>query len=676
MSAGKFGNKHENVLISMPFGFPLTPSLGISLIKSSLKASGMNACIFYFSLLFARIAGMDAYYRISERLDFSPYHEIGEWIFSKTLYGDKTPPESGYIEKILRNPAAKFSRFLFPLPENFIKTIQTVQKKADTFLDACMDEIDKTQPLITGFSCMFQQKTASLSLARRIKQSRPDTFIVFGGADCEGIKGIEILRQFPFVDAVISGKAEEAFPRVVRNVRKGISVNTIEGVFTRENIKNCLSDGDCTNAPGMQDLDKLPEPDFDDYFHQLHESGLDLPFQPFLVLETSRGCWWGEKKRCAFCGLNGNDIHYRRKSGKRAYREITSVARRYRGLMIHMADCSLDTEYFQDLISELGRKRLNSTIFYETRATLTRGQLKALKRAGIKKIQPGIESLSTPVLKLMRKGTTGLRNIQLLKWCRELNLDVSWNMLAGIPSEPPSAYSEMSGLVPLITHLRPPVSFRYIHLVRQSPYFENPDEFGLSNIQPSPAYSFIYPFSPETTFNLSHYFTYDYNPPRNVRRYTACLEKAINLWRKNHENSILFSVDSGGRLFIVDSRKSMRNSLIMLTGTERLICKACDEIQNISQLRDYLGRHTGQKFTDDDVTGLVAPLIEDKLIIKEGSHYLSLAVPVHSSLRKKEILSLFHDLRNRKTGGEHCTKKKLSSTARNVRISKISLDDL
>jgi hypothetical protein len=34
--------------------------------------------------------------------------------------------------------------------------------------------------------------------------SAPETFIVFGGANCEGVMGAETLRQCRFVDAVVS----------------------------------------------------------------------------------------------------------------------------------------------------------------------------------------------------------------------------------------------------------------------------------------------------------------------------------------------------------------------------------------------------------------------------------------------------------------------------------------
>ena len=67
-----------------------------------------------------------------------------------------------------------------------------------------------------------------------------------------------------------------------------------------------------------------------------------------------------------------------------------------------------------------------------------------LARAGVRSIQPGIESFSDSVLRLMRKGVTGLQNVQLLKWCRELGLRPYWNLLWGFPGEDPQEYARMA----------------------------------------------------------------------------------------------------------------------------------------------------------------------------------------------------------------------------------------
>jgi hypothetical protein len=82
---------------------------------------------------------------------------------------------------------------------------------------------------------------------------------------------------------------------------------------------------------------------------------------------------------------------------------------------------------------------------------------------------------SNQVLRLMQKGTTGLKNIQLLRWCQELGMEPLWNIIYGFPGESPSEYVRMARLLPLLTHLGPPQSCGPIRLDRFSPYFNHPD---------------------------------------------------------------------------------------------------------------------------------------------------------------------------------------------------------
>ena len=47
------------------------------------------------------------------------------------------------------------------------------------------------------------------------------------------------------------------------------------------------------------------------------ESSASLATVPTVLIETSRGCWWGDRDRhFMFCGLNGATMAYRSKSGR------------------------------------------------------------------------------------------------------------------------------------------------------------------------------------------------------------------------------------------------------------------------------------------------------------------------------------------------------------------------
>ena len=67
-----------------------------------------------------------------------------------------------------------------------------------------------------------------------------------------------------------------------------------------------------------------------------------------------------------------------------------------------------------------------TTVWYETKANLSRDQVRTLAEARVNRIQPGIESLSDKSLRLMRKGSTKAVNLQLLRWCAEYGVGVSF----------------------------------------------------------------------------------------------------------------------------------------------------------------------------------------------------------------------------------------------------------
>ncbi len=171
---------------------------------------------------------------------------------------------------------------------------------------------------------MSGQHAASLALAARVKAALPGACIVFGGANCRGVMGAELLRSFPFVDAVADGEGEDVLPALVRRRLAGEAVAGIPGLRVRIRCGDEMADGgrgeeDWPTGEGAAptDLDRLPWPDFEDYFTRLAGGPLKGAFTPRLPFETSRGCWWGAKSRCSFCGQASEDMAFRVKSSER-----------------------------------------------------------------------------------------------------------------------------------------------------------------------------------------------------------------------------------------------------------------------------------------------------------------------------------------------------------------------
>ncbi|MBT0769062.1 RiPP maturation radical SAM C-methyltransferase [Kineosporia sp. J2-2] len=594
------------LLINMPFG-AVRPAIGPSLLKAALDARGWPTTIAYLNLRFARSLGVQDFTYIADR---SPTQSLaGDWVFAETLFGPR--PDEEYLN-VFRE---RFGRF-GPCDAQ-IATLRRARRHAGPFIEECLREIDWAHYDVIGFTSTFTQNVASLSLARRIKQEHPTKTIVFGGANCENEMGVALHRMFGWVDFVCSGEGDISFPALIEALESGAGPHAVPGIISRRDGESVYVS---LTPERVRDLDVLPYPDFTDYFEQLPGTGAA---GDSILMESSRGCWWGEKHHCTFCGLNGSAMTFRSKSADRVLAEITEQTRRYPASQVEMVDNILDMAYFRDLLPELARRQLKLGLFYETKANLTKDQVREMLAAGVTAIQPGIESFSTPVLRIMRKGTTAMQNIQLLKWCRELGMKVYWNLLYGFPGEDPEDYREMAAVVAQLTHLDPPQGLGSIRLDRFSPNFESSGALGFSNVRPDRSYGYVYGRPESELMQLAYYFEHDYADARDPHDYVAGVETEMRRWFGAAGGRGLVSVDHGEHLAVWDFRPVAVRRLTVLRGAERALYLFCDAQHALPAITTF---GAGQGMTAEAVRETLDRLVADRLMLALDRRYLSLAV--------------------------------------------------
>ncbi len=619
MPGKKTREKPEVILVNMPFHGYL-PSLGLSLLKSCLAAKNISSKVLYFGLPFAERVGRELYHCIANGYP-RPMDQMGEWMFSTSLFDYDN---SKYVEEVLIRRSEIYSDIVdhtIQTPDCFFEKLRMYQSMAPGFVTECAEEVLRYSPKVVGIGSVFHQQMASLALAKRIRALSPEAFIILGGGNCEGVMGAEVARQFPFVDAVVSGEAELVFPVIVKKHLAGESIGNLKGVYTANNVSGAFTSNQFPSAEKIPLLDDLPFPDYDDFFEQRAESSLDFGRQ--VLFESSRGCWWGERSHCTFCGISKETMPYRSKSPQRALEEITYLTEKYDSRKVFVVDCILDMKYFKEFLPRLAERETKLDIFYEIKANLKKDQVRLLFDAGVRTIQPGIESFRNSLLQLMGKGVTGLQNIQLLKWCKEFGVRVSWNILWGFPGEDPEEYHRMTELIPLLTHLPAPQAACRIRLDRHSPNYEQAKQFGITKVKPHPAYFYLYPFSQEVVSNLAYFFDYDYSEERNVMSYTHDLWHEVNKWWNVETNSDLFSVDNGSHLLIWDLRPVAIQPLTVLTGLQKVLYEKCQVAQTSSELKRSL-----DSGAESDVESLLDPIVNRGLIVHDQKSYLSLAIPL------------------------------------------------
>ena len=185
-------------------------------------------------------------------------------------------------------------------------------------------------------------------------------------------------------------------------------------------------------------MDALPTPDFREYYEQLRliwdldwVTGTKTVEMP---VESSRGCWWGEKHHCTFCGLNGSTMGFRQKSPEKVVAELLTQLQLHPNNKVRFVDNIMPLSYYETLLPKLAEIGTELDIFYEQKANVTFAKMKLLRAAGVR-IQPEIKSLSTALLQRMRKGVSATQNIMLLRFCLTFGVAVAWNLLHDFPGD-------------------------------------------------------------------------------------------------------------------------------------------------------------------------------------------------------------------------------------------------
>jgi ribosomal peptide maturation radical SAM protein 1 len=492
------------------------------------------------------------------------------------------------------------------------------------FLDACLDADNWGRFGVVGFSTTFQQTAASVALARRIKARFPHVVIAFGGANVEGPMGRELLRQAPAIDWVVSGEADHVFPAAVRRwLDHEPHDDGLPGLTTREATGAPLG---CTRAT-VPDLDALSIPDFTAHFTHLAASPLRAEIDPMLVFESSRDCWWGAKHHCTFCGLNGGGMVYRRKTPERVVDELRILSQRHVVWRACAADNILDHDAWRSLLPQLLDAHLGIDLEYEIKPLLGPDQASMLAEAGVRAAQLGIESLSPPALRRLRKGGSVARSVEALKWLAGAGIAAKWNWLLDPPAGSLDSDSDDEALperIAALSNLPPPQAVGSIRFDRFSPYYEEPGAFGLPRLVPHRAYAHVYPFSPDSLDRLAYAFEAESAPPSGSE---SPIRAAIAAWHEDHSQGTLRMIDQpdDDAILLIDTRLGAQVPQRRLRGLERRLYLACERTTSRTRLQTLLQAHTPDALPKA-LDGLLDKWTESQIALVVESECLALAI--------------------------------------------------
>jgi ribosomal peptide maturation radical SAM protein 1 len=549
------GRGHDCVIIVPPFASVARPALGPHILQAIAQREGMYVAILYSNLIFADMVGVEIYERACDKTNRAWL--IGERIFARVAHGlPRLGLKTGFTLSPSDLGAPPQDPFL--LSSEKIADISSlpvgmIEKETDRFCSLIALGFSASACRIFGATTSFEQTNAAVAILRSIKQQQPTVVTLMGGANCEGPMAPAVLELASgSVDFVFAGESEGTFPELLKKIIQGEPLHgkVVEGIPCHR-------------------LDDIPPPNFSNYFDQLSEilPAVD-PGGCWLTYESSRGCWWGQKHHCTFCGLNGEGMVFRQKSPSKVLSEIKRLFSEYPTKQLAMTDNIMPHTYHNNLIPQLAG--CDGIIFYEQKSNMTLDQVRNLREGGVAVIQPGIEALSTPLLKLMKKGVSASQNIALLRYARSSNVSLAWNLLTEFPGDSVTSYQETLSMLPALRHLNPPTGVSPLSIDRFSPYFYQTAQYGISKLRPWSAYCEVFPDRANIPL-LAYHFEADYESgSRNEPQLLTELRDEVESWRQSWVGDdarpvLAVSHISGDTYLLIDTREMERPRIRFLS---------------------------------------------------------------------------------------------------------------
>lgn len=603
-------------LVTMPFQDPFRPSIQLGLLKAIAESHGFPTDTFHLNLDLAAAVG-DPLYDVLFSGGGEQARGLGDWLFSRAAFGDEAPDPDGSFLRDCRDRIA-------------LSTEQAASLAAfrdggvERYLDHMLEVVPWSTYRIVGFTTTFAQTVPSLALARRLKERHPDMLVVFGGSNLDGPMGVELVRSMECIDYGITGEADIAFTDLLIAVSEGQDPAGLPGVL-------CRRDGTVVEPPPgdpFDRLDDLPVPDYREYFERASQLGIvghHGRHQVWLPIEGSRGCWWGAKAHCTFCGLNGLTMSHRSKSPERLRSELAELSAQTESLRFCFVDNIVDTSYFEQLFPVLDATGVDYQMFYAVKANMTREQLRKLRDGGVRRIQPGIESLSSHVLRLMRKGIRSSQNINFLRWCRFYGIEVAWNLIYGFPGESHEDCHEQATVLPKLVHLDPPSGAGRIWMERFSPIFEDRPTYPTRWVAPERELSFIYP-SRVALAELAYVFDYELDDTLPDSAFEE-LVKAVGEWKTASERDVKPSLTlhrAPDFVQIVDGRNPEIVNVHTFRGP---LARLYEAVMDKPRSPRMIVESTDLGFAAEEIEEALDEFAARDLVIRDGNLFLALALP-------------------------------------------------
>ena len=309
----------------------------------------------------------------------------------------------GYIAAYLRQKDVPVSIFNFQV-DSYLSYWEYAEKAKPKSIEDCAQQILAAEPDMVGMSITGITIREALGISYRLKELRPQTFIVWGGHQAF-YSARDLIEREPCVDAVVASDGEITMGRLVDALAANGPLKKIPGLYLRSDEGRMVY----TGAPPEPELDDLPEPSRDT-LDTLISRGVSVTDAR---ITTSRGCPF----KCTFCvdPSLGYRVKWRARSADLVVDEMKNLVDRYGIEFFWFSEDNFipPTKRGRERASRIADLLIDSGIKVGYRALLRadaiRGEkelIAKLMRSGLSCVFIGVESGSPRRLEYFKKHET------------------------------------------------------------------------------------------------------------------------------------------------------------------------------------------------------------------------------------------------------------------------------
>ena len=231
---------------------------------------------------------------------------------------------------------------------------------------------------VLGISAILRTTPQSLELARRYKQANPKGVVIAGGV----APTFSIPEWLSAVDVVVRSEGERTLLELMSRLERRETLDDLDGVAFKRGEEIVVTKP--RTLLTVEELSSLPHPHYDDTTRARVTIG---------AMELSRGC----PHDCSFCCVSQ---FYGRKYRMKSVDYVVEEWKRVEGMGGRMF--FVDDNIFGnpqraitllDALADSGRKRVAGCIQLPVKAAESPAFLDALRRAGVRFVALGIESI-------------------------------------------------------------------------------------------------------------------------------------------------------------------------------------------------------------------------------------------------------------------------------------------